>query len=456
MPKRTLVVVDGVLAKLQKLLFSGPLKASEACAQLNISQSSFSRIAAKSSGNILVVGKASRTMYVLKRDIPDVGNYMPIHIIDENGKASMLGKLHAVFPRGFYFAYAGPNGRTSRFFDDLPYFMDDLRPNGFLGRLIPSTHPELNLPQNINDWSANDSLRYLTKFGSDLIGNLLIGDTSLDRYLQKYLDVSDLVDIKDRVVRYPVLATDILQHGDPGSSAGGEQPKFPAVIGPNRKNVLVKFSPKTTSEIGRRRADLLICEHLSLEILRRNEQNAATSSLIIGDDQVFLETERFDRVGKCGRRGLISLRALCAEFVGKIGCWTDVAKELLIQHRISKEDYDAVRWRELFGNMIANTDMHLANLSFYFQPERILSLAPAYDMLPMLYAPQNEQLIEREFTPPTPKAHELDIWKDVARAAKEFWTSVSSEPKISSGFRKIAGSNVRKLASLERVQDLLP
>lgn len=386
---------------------------------------------------------------------PEVGPVFTVYEINEAGKTSRRGDLHGISPNGFYLASASTDDGVSRFFGDLPYFMDDLRPNGFLGRLIPPAHPDLNLPKNILDWSANDCLKYLTRYGYDLIGNLILGDDAFARYLNGQI-TPHVVPLEMRDQEYPRMATEVLHHGDPGSSAGGEQPKFTAVVGPDRTPVLVKFSPKIESDVSQRVADLLICEHISLEALNRNGHSAAKSNLILGDNRVFLETERFDRVKILGRRGIISLGALDNELVGKRGSWTSTAGELLKQQLISTKMFDAVCWREIFGHLIGNTDMHLANISFYFQLPDIQDLAPAYDMLPMLYAPQSGQIIDRDFNPPLPKPADAGVWQDAWVAATEFWTSVIANTLISPGFRKIAQANLEKLQSLESLKDLLP
>lgn len=124
--------------------------------------------------------------------------------------------------------------------------MDDLRPNGFLGRLIPITHPDLNLPKDIGIWSANDCLKYLTRYGTDLIGNIILGDEAFERYLNRNIAPHAYVPKENRDKEYPKMAIEILQHGDPGSSAGGEQPKFPAVVGPEMTPVL---EPPITEQI---------------------------------------------------------------------------------------------------------------------------------------------------------------------------------------------------------------
>lgn len=449
MPKKPQIDFEKVGGELRKLLMNGPMGATDIYRYLDVSQSTASRIIARFADDILVVGRARKTRYALRRTIPEVGSKVAAYYIDERGKTSRMGDLHSIAPKGFYF---------NDFFDDLPYFMDDLRPNGFLGRLIPSMHPDLNLPKNIMDWSANDCLKYLTQYGCDLIGNLIIGDEAFERYLDKQRGAPDVVLRDNRDQDYPRKAIEVMQHGDPGSSAGGEQPKFSALVmvGHELTPVLVKFSPKIESAVSQRQADLLVCEHLSLNVLKKYGHSAAISTLILGGNRVFLETERFDRVRVLGRKGIISLGALDNEFVGKRGSWTSTASELLKQRRITQKMFDEIRWREMFGHLIGNTDMHLANTSFFFQLPDIQGLAPAYDMLPMLYAPQNGQIVEREFTPPLPRPADADVWKEVWMAGKDFWTSASTDNIISSDFRNIARENLKKLQSVEHLHVFLP
>jgi hypothetical protein len=299
-------------------------------------------------------------------------------------------------------------------------------------------------------------LRYLTRFGHDSIGDLILGDAAFERYLEARRRASRPIFRNERRKDYPKRANEVLRFGDPGSSAGGEQPKFSAVVGPDRTPVLVKFSPKIDDAVSRRRADLLICEHLSLDVMRRFGHSSARSELIEGGGQVFLEVRRFDRTGKHGRLGLVSLRALDAEFVADARAWTDISQGLLRLKMITETDHSDIRWREWFGHLIGNTDMHSANLSFYSKFPHVAGAAPAYDMLPMLYAPQNEQLVEREFRPPLPKPGDTQVWRSAWAAGCEFWSAVRDERGISADFRSIARKNLAALRSLADLKELLP
>jgi hypothetical protein len=68
----------------------------------------------------------------------------------------------------------------------------------------------------------------------------------------------------------------------------------------------------------------------------------------------------------------------------------------------------AVRLNRLVVNqLIANTDRHFGNLAFYDNYNGRFELAPVYDMLPMLFAPEHDQTVARIFQPPDPTSDTL-------------------------------------------------
>ncbi|HAH05603.1 MAG TPA: type II toxin-antitoxin system HipA family toxinoxin YjjJ [Elusimicrobia bacterium] len=456
MPSGPRIDYTQLTERFRRFLRRGVTNALDACRSLEISQPTFSRVLSLNRPGVLSVGKARKTRYALRREIPNVGRAVVVHQINEEGEASELGTLHGIEPdNGFYFESSRPGDCPSRFYEDLPYFLNDLRPAGFLGRLIPQKYPELDAPKDISRWSADDCLKYLTRYGSDLIGNLILGDEAFRKYL-KSKSSSYFVSHENRSNEYPRMASAVLEYGDPGSSAGGEQPKFSAVVGDDRTAVLVKFSPKIDAEVGRRVADLLICEAISSSVLGSAGRKVASSEILFGNDQVFLEVRRFDRAGRNGRRGLISLETLDAGYAGRGTSWVDRARALREEGIIGRDDYDEVRWRELYGHLIGNTDMHAANISFFMEWPRKVRLAPIYDMLPMLYIPRNDQIIERDFVPPLPSPGDSDIWLEVWETARRFWRAVSGDGRVSAGFRAIAGENFAKLDAQEELGRLLP
>lgn len=89
-----------------------------------------------------------------------------------------------------------------------------------------------------------------------------------------------------------------------------------------------------------------------------------------------------------GRRGLVSLAALEAEFVGNPRApWPVLVEELARQNVVSQAAVLGTQTLFAFGRLIRNTDMHTGNLSFLTDGGMPYALALAYDMLPMAFAP---------------------------------------------------------------------
>jgi hypothetical protein len=89
--------------------------------------------------------------------------------------------------------------------------------------------------------------------------------------------------------------------------------------------------------------------------------------------------------------------------------------------------------------------MHDGNLAF--RPG--LALAPAYDMLPMAYAPmRGGELPNREFSPAPPLPAEAPIWIEAAEAAVYFWNLCAEDTRISPDFRRVCDDNGRNIAAL--------
>jgi hypothetical protein len=130
---------------------------------------------------------------------------------------------------------------------------------------------------------------------------------------------------------------------------------------------------------------------------------------------------------------------------GQTGGWSDGAEALLKASYISDETAQQIKLLEQFGRLIANSDMHDGNLAFL--PD--LSLAPAYDMLPMMYAPlRGVELVERKFQPALPLPKERSTWIQAAEAATVFWYRVESDQRISNSFRAIAKANALQIERL--------
>jgi hypothetical protein len=442
-------------AELRAFLARGPSNAVDAAAHLGIHQSAFSRLVQESRSQLLIVGRARATRYMARRQVFDLGDAFPIYEVSEDGGARRLGILHAVLPHAFYFESLVEDAHPGHF-EDLPYFTHDLRPAGFLGRLVPRRLAGLNLPGDIQLWTADQTLSYLCQHGWNLPGNLIVGEEAFRTHLAQAAQPSDVVHPHERSVRYPELAEAVMSWGVPGSSAGGEQPKFLRSDPDGARALLVKFSPPVADATSARIADLLVAEHLALAHLRSAGRPAAHTELVQAGGRLFLEVERFDRMAGGGRRGLISLFALDAQFVGSFAGWVPAARALQRQGVIDAAAVDEVRWLSLFGRLIANTDMHEGNLSFFARGTRITDLAPAYDMSPALYAPTQGHLRTPPFQVPIPDPADGALWPSARAAAEQVWRAVATHPLVSPEFRAVARDNERTVAAAGALERRLP
>lgn len=152
--------------------------------------------------------------------------------------------------------------------------------------------------------------------------------------------------------------------------------------------------------------------------------------------QRFLETPRFDRVGPMGRIGVFSLRALDAEFVGNArASWPVLVNSLIKEGHVDAEAAAETARRWAFGMLIGNTDMHHGNLSFISHDGRPYQLAPAYDVLPMGFAPKASGAITNELRPASlPEVVSGDIWREAQCLAENFFAIASNCDRFSARF----------------------
>jgi len=427
-------------AEILALLSGGIRSATELRARLGISQPSLSRALRSLRSDVVVLGRGPSTRYALYRPFRDLSLELPVYRIDAAGQSARIGTLTTIAPNDYWYSdLERPSASAAH--ASLPYFMTDMRPQGYLGHRFPQTYADLDLPDQINDWNENQALYAIARRGEDTVGNLIVGDESYARWVQAREHLTVVLEA-DRLVRYRVLADEAVAGRNPGSSAAGEQPKFTVAVAKTGdaaiRHTLVKFSGLLTTSSGLRWSDLLAAEHLAGIVLRESGHETARSQYLNDGYRAYLEVERFDRVGSHGRMGLISLGALDDQFVGERRGWSESAAALLRAQLISAENARELRFLAAFGDLIGNTDMHLGNASFVLDAFMRFQLAPAYDMLPMMHAPLREELVAREFSLPQPRRGNADQWTAALPIARTFWQRVSDDDRISVGFRELA------------------
>lgn len=404
----------------RQLLNHGPMNAKQLIEKMDISQPTLSRALREMSDDIVRIGAGPSIHYAL-RDAWRGFRSAPIYRITDEGLIKPLGELIPVRPEGFVMLQ---NNNVSLHSDGLPWWLFDMRPQGYLGRAYASTYAaDLGLPLNPEQWSDSDVVRALLVNGHDAIGNLVIGEQARERFLT--MPVPTPV---ERATAYPVLALSASAGEAPGSSAGGEQPKFCTYT--ERGHVLVKFTTSDDNPVSERWRDLLLAEHLALGVLGKE-----TEVFDFGG-QRFLEVPRFDRAGPLGRIGVFSLRALDAEFIGKAReSWPVLVNSLIKDGHVHPDAAAETARLWAFGMLIGNTDMHHGNLSFISSHGRPYRLAPAYDILPMGFAPRAGGAIVNELRPALlPQIISSDIWQEALALAEEFYTAASSCERFSTNF----------------------
>ena len=439
---------EGILQALRR--HGGVATSAQLVDALGVSQPTVSRALAPlvRAGRVRKVGAARSQRYLLPRAVAGVGDDIPLLRVNTAGVPAPFGRMVPLVGGAFWVDEV--DGVSERH-DGLPWFLADMRPQGFMGRNFAQLHPELQLPQDPRHWSDDDMLRALALRGEELPGNLLVGNASLERFHTLGQRLARAASADD----YPALARSALQGQLPGSSAGGEQPKFCCVT--QGRSVIVKFSGALDTPADQRTRDLLHCEHLALQVLARAGLPAAPSQVFERAGRVFLESERFDRCAPWpddpagappGRIGMVSLLVYDAQYVGEMDHWAATAQRMQARGLLTPEDARTLRLLDAYGALIGNTDRHYGNISLVLV-EDDWHLSPTYDMLPMLYMPIAGELVAQELglARMAPTAATLDVWREARGLARDFWSAAALDDRISGDFRAMAQTHADALAT---------
>jgi hypothetical protein len=413
-------------------LSRGVLHAADLRERLDVSPATLMRGIREAGPDVIRIGRGRATRYGLRQSWPTLdASRFPLFRVTEHGTARSAGELLTLAARQTAWM---PVGTVS---NGLPRELADARPSGFLGRHFAATHADLRLPPRLADWSDHHILLAMSRRGEDLPGNLLVGDESFDRW-----------QALENVVRtrreYPELAVATIAGHPPGSSAGGERPKFGVLV--DGRHMLVKFAARggAGDVVARRWCDLLVLEALALSVVSSRGISAAQTNLVESPSHWFLESERFDRVGVRGRLAVLSLAAVYDDVADS---WARAAVRLREAGRLGENDARHLRWLDAFGALIANTDRHQYNIVFFAEGSS-LHLAPAFDQVSMRYAPSADgQVLSQVLPAPHATADTLDVWDDARMAAGEFWQRASDDGRVSDDVRRVCAANSNALAN---------
>ena len=418
--------MDDRSTHIRDALAAGPVASDTLRVRLQVSRATLARAIGSMAGDIVRIGAARATRYALRdrfRPLPDFAVYR----VTTTGQIVALGTLYPVRPDGFVMVQTDG---VSTHYEGLPWWLNDMRPQGFLGRAYAQRHaPSLGLPADLRHWSDADALRALLASGADPVGNLLMGELARDHFVNAPARQASAP------ADYPRLAAQAISADATWSSAAGEQPKFCALSATG--HVLVKFTAAEVSPVSTRWRDLLVAEHLALETLHSAGIAAARSRLLDVGTQRFLDLERFDRVGLYGRRALISLASLDGEFVGDATApWPAITAQLAKLGVITPEAHAMAALLFAFGTLIGNTDMHAGNLSFISDSGQPYALSPAYDMLPMAFSPTSGGILrDSVMAANLHSAVDGATWRRALELARGYVARLHVEKQLSPSFK---------------------
>nr|WP_297524931.1 HipA domain-containing protein [uncultured Roseateles sp.] len=445
---------NDLTSALERTLREGPRSAAELLASLGVSQPTLSRTIHGSSLPITSFRiRGVRTpKYALLRQLPQgLESRQHVSRLLASGSVVPFAELEFL-SGGATLERSADSGRVT-LYEGLPPYINFASPSGFLGKqLAQELARAQGFPQSLNDWSDEHRIAYLFTRGLNLPGNLVFGNASLQMELE--LRKARPTPAAEKPLAYLEMAT-ALKGSAYGASAGGEQPKF-LWLTEDAGHVIVKFA-----KLGSRMAELLPLEHLALRSLGEVGVPAARTQLLTAGDYVFLEVQRFDRVGLNGRVGMLSAGAVDDESFGKRDSWSEFATRCVAAKSLSAEDARHVHTMAAFSELIGNGDRHFENLSMLIDERgEYQGIAPAYDILPMRYASIGGG-VDPDLRPIDPKVGPIgarpEVWERATRAAQRFWTAAQTETlaaPLSDDMKALAAENLT--AVWEFVAPLIP
>src|SRR5450759_2336268 len=219
-------IVNAVLTELDR----GVLHAADLRQRVGVSPATLMRALREAGPDVVRIGRGRATRYGLRQSWQNLGaSRFPLIRVAEDGTARSAGELVTLVEHQTVWM---PAGTVS---DGLLVELADARPSGFLGSHFAAIHADLRLPARLADWSDHHIVIAMSRRGEDLPGNLIVGDESFARWQALESVVKTRND-------YPELAEATIVGRPPGSSVGGERPKFGVVV--DGRHVLVKFAAR--------------------------------------------------------------------------------------------------------------------------------------------------------------------------------------------------------------------
>jgi len=412
------------------------------------SQPSISLALAKLGPAVCKLGAARSTRYALTQPILGLPAEQTLTWTTPEGTQQTFGSLHFLHSGQVYARtpqgadWLSPQGQ-------LPWFLQTLRPQGFLGRQLTRLRPDF--PADPDTWRTEQVLYMAINHVGDPPGALHLGQ-NLGRFVPEVPSTMPA----DQAQNFDALARAVTQTLPAASSAGGEQPKFTTqAMGADgqHQHLIVKFSPPRGTPFGERWHDLLHLEHLALEVLADNGVAVASARIVESDERTYLVSERFDRVGMEGKRHVVAAAAVHDAFVhAPRQHWVATCEALVAQKLLAPAHVSTVASTYLFGQYIGNTDMHFGNLSFFVDDvvQPALVPTPVYDMLPMAWRPgvHGGELDARPVQAQAQPGGYGTLAAEARAWAITYWERAAALPGLSTALRAASAENARQFKKM--------
>ncbi len=282
-------------------------------------------------------GKARATRYVLLRPYRGIRRIL-VWRVDDAGKAHKFADIRLCWPQGSCLVYGGKG--DEQWFDGLPWYLTDLRPQGFLGRAWGrNLAGQLNLTEDIRLWQEEDVLYALTVFNGEYTGGWLVGEGNYQRWITAQRPAA--VPLDQKLTRYSTVGKRCSGWRNCGfflRAASSRDLTCYAQTPSGNKHVLVKFTVPQQTAVSQRWGDLLIAESIAAQILCDGGIHAIESTVLVTSNrQVFLEAERFDCKGNDGRLLCRWKERFQTEFISSPGSWPEAMRHLCEQQFVTHQ-----------------------------------------------------------------------------------------------------------------------
>ncbi|MDO9263381.1 MAG: ArsR family transcriptional regulator, partial [Desulfosalsimonadaceae bacterium] len=154
---------------IKEYLARGPATSKEIQAGTGLSQSSVARQLRSLGDDIIRLQDGRSLRYAVTRNAFGANDKLPLSMVDAYGNTVLAAYIRPLVNGGFFLEAAtgmpplllGEN--KNGLYDDLPYFLFDLKPQGFMGRQIAEEMASQSddFPSDPRRWNTNHIGRYL-------------------------------------------------------------------------------------------------------------------------------------------------------------------------------------------------------------------------------------------------------------------------------------------------------